>query len=199
MAVTAARPATPTAGDAPSSALAEDLAASRARHPSSATTVDAAAGHGCDACGYVEVTPVCAAGAVRRVTALAHRALDGVPPRGTLDRVARYRDELHATANRVERIRSDPRAVVQPVRVHAATAATSTLGPAHLRHQLDLTARRLSALLDELLPAHWRRTARLGEAATTTIPGLVDAVLHPATHDLLDLCDGAGIEQLDRR
>ena len=63
--------------------------------------MDATAGHRCDACGYVEVTPTCAAGAVRRVTALAHRALDGVPQRGTLDRVARYRDELHATANRV--------------------------------------------------------------------------------------------------
>jgi hypothetical protein len=108
--------------------------------------------------------------------------------------VARYRDELHATANRVDRIRSDARAVIQPVRVHAATAATSRLDPAQLRYQLDVTAGRLARLLGDLSLLHWRRSAQLGEAATTTIAALVGAVLHPATHDLLDLCHQAGIE-----
>jgi hypothetical protein len=168
-----------------------DLAASRARHPSVTT------GHEpdrlgfplsrCDACGYADATPTNAVAAVRRVTDLALRLLAAAPTGHALERVARLRDELHATANRVDRIRSDQNAAVPPVRVHASTAATPELAPAQLRYQLNLTTSRLRALLDEVAPLHRPGTAGAGQEATTTIASLLNGVLHGATHDLIDL------------
>jgi hypothetical protein len=167
-----------------------DLAASRARHPSAGTGREpdrlGFPPVRCDACGYVDATPTTAVAAVRRVTDLALRLLAAAPSAHLFERVARLRDELHATANRVDRIRTDENAVVQPVRVHASTAATPVLAPAQLRCQLDHTTSRLVALLDEIAPQR-PGTAGAGQGAATTIVSLLNGVLHGATHDLIDL------------
>jgi hypothetical protein len=102
------------------------------------------------------------------------------------ERVARLRDELHVTANRVARFAVAEHPVVDPVRITAPTAASSALGAEQLTVQLEVTAGRLIDLLGRLSPGDWSRTCRTG-GRLVTLGELVDRVLDGATSDLLDL------------
>jgi hypothetical protein len=108
-----------------------------------------------------------------------------------LERVAMLRDELHATANRVERFRLTDDPVIDAVGVSPARAASAMLSPGQVLHQLDLVSDRLVEVLGALTPGEWRRVARLGEGVIT-LGGLIDDVLHGARHDLLDLMEVEG-------
>lgn len=172
------------------------LAASRARHPSSACDPPSVGHEACVGCGYVAADPGTATRSVSDLVALARRVLEpgNAPDRdlsGRLaptrfERVARLRDELHATANRVERFRLTAVPVIDVVRVHAARAATTMLSPGQILHQLDLVGDRLVAALGALTPGDWRRVGRVGDD-TITLGELIDDVVHAARHDLLDL------------
>jgi hypothetical protein len=107
-----------------------------------------------------------------------------------LERVARLRDELHATANRVARFAVDDCPSVDPVRVTAPTAASVVLPPEQLLFQLDLTAGRLIALLTPLSSRDWTRTCLMGDRVVT-LGQLVERVLDGAAHDLIELLQAA--------
>jgi hypothetical protein len=140
--------------------------------------------------------------AVRRVVVLArqllhedsgqHRDRPSSEHTSSLRRVARLRDELHVTANRVARFGDDEHPVLDPVRVMAPTASSAALAPAHLVFQLDLTAGRLAGYLDALVAADWSRTGRMGDRVVT-LGDLVEDVVHTGTHDLLDLLHPAPV------
>lgn len=182
-----------------------DLAASRARHPSAAGRPPPVERDACVGCGYASAAPATAARSVADLVALARRllapggaarnadGLDRAPPAGCarFERVARLRDELHATANRVERVRLVDDPMIDAVRVRAARAVSAVLSPGQVLHQLDLVSDRLVEVLGALTPSEWRRVARLGEGVIT-LGGLIDDVLHGARHDLLDLMEGEG-------
>jgi hypothetical protein len=103
-----------------------------------------------------------------------------------LERVARLRDELYATANCVARFGLDEHPVVDLVRITGPTATGAALGPAQLPFRLATSARRLIALLEPLWARDWTRTGGMGERVVI-LGDLVDRVLHGASHDLLDL------------
>jgi hypothetical protein len=124
--------------------------------------------------------------AVRRLLALAGDVLRRGADEAALQRVARLRDELHVTANRVARFDLDEHPSVDPVRVMAPTAASSLLTPEQLVFQLELTAGRLINLLDPLTPRDWARTCRVGDGSLT-LGALVHQVLDQAVDDLVDL------------
>jgi hypothetical protein len=134
--------------------------------------------------------------AVRRVVVLASQLLheeSGQHPdrpsselASRLQRVARLRDELHVTANRVARFGDDEHPLLDPVRITEPTASSAALAPAPLLFQLDLTAARLIGHLEALSAADWSRTGRMGDRVVT-LGDLVEAVVHTGTHDLLDL------------
>lgn len=181
------------------------LAASRARHPSAAGGPPPVERDACVGCGYASAAPATAARSVADLVALARRllapggaarnadGLDRPPPAGCarFERVARLRDELHATANRVERVRLVDDPMIDAVRVRAARAVSAVLSPGQVLHQLDLVSDRLVEVLGALTPSEWRRVARLGEGVIT-LDGLIDDVLHGARHDLLDLMEVEG-------
>ncbi|MGE3447806.1 MAG: hypothetical protein AB7H92_09535 [Microbacteriaceae bacterium] len=176
------------------------LAASQARHPSAAQRSLPVEHSGCVGCGYQAADPVSAARSVSDLVVLARRALDPGEAAGGVDgpgrpspagcarfeRVARLRDELHATANRVERFRLTDDPVIDAVRVRAARAASAMLSPGQVLHQLDLVADRLVQVLGALTPGEWRRVGRIGDSVITP-GGLIDDVIHAARHDLLDM------------
>ena len=182
------------------------LSESRARHPSSARYDDPHREVPCSRCGSRSTGP----DAVRRVVDLACQLLredPGPNPRrprseltSRLQRVARVRDALHATANRVARFDDDEHPVLDPVRVTAPTASRAVLEPAQLLFQLHLTAGRLVGHLDALSVADWSRTGRI-DGRVVTLHDLVEGVVHTSTHDLLDLLDAApeGVTMLDDR
>lgn len=181
------------------------LAASRARHPSAAGGPPLVEREACVGCGYASAAPATAARSVADLVALARAllapggaardddGLDRPPPAGCarFERVARLRDELHATANRVERFRLVDAPVIDAVRVRAARAASAVLSSGQVLHQLDLVSDRLVEVLGALTPGEWRRVARLGDGIIT-LGGLIDDVLHGARHDLLDLMEVEG-------
>lgn len=172
------------------------LAAGRARHPSAAKASPADDVDRCAGCGYEPVRPPTAVRAVTGIVDLARALLDPMlgsgnhPPaareKAMVGRVARLRDELHATTNRVERFGLMHRPSIDAVRVRTPTAATAVLAPGQVLHQLDLVAARLVAVLHAQAPSDWHRVADMGDS-TVTLSRLVDDVLHPAHHDLLDL------------
>jgi hypothetical protein len=102
-----------------------------------------------------------------------------------LERVARLRDELHATANRVARFAVDDLPIVDPARTTTPTDA-SMLAPEQVLSRLELTAGRLITLLEPLSAREWARTGRMGDRLVT-LGEIVDRVVHGAAHDLLDL------------
>jgi hypothetical protein len=140
------------------------------------------------------------ADAVRRVVVLANRLLREDPGQHSvmpsseltprLHRVARLRDELHVTSNRIARFGDDEHPLLDPVRIMAPLASSAVLAPAHLLVQLDLAAGRLVGHLYALTAADWRRTGRMGDRLVT-LGDLVDDVVHAGTHDLLDLLHAA--------
>lgn len=176
-----------------------DLAQSGARHPSSARREHVPEELSCPACGSTPTTPADAPEAVQRVVALARELLRGgseakrrrrldrpaTPDRAGLERVARLRDELHATANRVARFGVDRHPIVDPARITAPTDA-SVLAPEQLLFRLELTAGRLITLLEPLSSRDWARTGYVGDRPVT-LGDVVDRVVHGAAHDLLDL------------
>jgi hypothetical protein len=103
-----------------------------------------------------------------------------------LDRVARLRDELHATANRVTRFGVEEHPLVEPIRIPAPRATNTVLGPEQLLFQLGLSANRLVALIEPLTPRDWVRTGRVGDRLVT-LGEIVNGVLRRAYHDLLQL------------
>jgi hypothetical protein len=176
------------------------LAASQVRHRSSVGRYRTHDEPTCPARGSASTTADNAPDAVRRVVGLARQLLgggsdeqrrnvDGRPPtvdEARLERVARLRDELYATANRVARFGLDEHPVVDLVRITGPTATSAALGPAQLLFQLDMSASRLIAILEPLSARDWTRTGGMGERVVT-LGDLVDRVLHGASHDLLDL------------
>jgi hypothetical protein len=166
----------------------------------------------CPACGSTSTTPADAAESVRRLVALARRLLRGNSDEAhrhlssrpaTVDwsrweRTARLRDELHVTTNRVARFGVDDQPIVDPIRIAGPTAAGAGLGPEQLLFQLDLSARRLIAVLGPLSEWDWTRTGQLG-GRLVTLGELVDGVLHGAVHDLLDLLQTAPVLASERR
>jgi hypothetical protein len=176
------------------------LAASQARHRSSVGRCRTHDPPTCPACGSASTTADNAPDAVRRLVGLARellgggsdeqrRNVDGRPPtvdESRLERIARLRDELYATANRVARFGLEEHPVVDLVRITGPTATSAALGPAQLLFQLDMSARRLIALPEPLSSHDWTRTGGMGERVVT-LGDLVDRVLHGASHDVLDL------------
>jgi hypothetical protein len=140
--------------------------------------------------------------AVRRVIVLASQLLREAPGQhrdrpssestSNLLRVARLRDELHVTANRVARFGDDEHPLLDPVLISAPTASSAVLARAPLLFQLDLTAGRLIRHLDALAAADWKRTGRMGDRVVT-LGDLVEGVVHTGTHDLLDLLRAAPV------
>lgn len=183
-----------------------ELAASRARHPSAACAPTSVGTDACAGCGYVAAGPSTAARAVSDLVVLARRVLElgdeaddlsgrvAASAGARFERVARLRDELHATANRVERFRLTDVPMIDLVRVHATRAATMMLSLGQILHQLDLVGDRLVVTLGALTPAEWRRVARVGDD-TITLGGVVDDVVHAARHDLLELVAVGGALQ----
>jgi hypothetical protein len=94
------------------------------------------------------------------------------------------RDELHVTANRVERFNVDEHPIIDSVPAVPA-AAGRVLAPEQLLFQLDLTVGRLAALLEPLSEDDWKRTARSG-SEFVTLGEVLEAVLHRGVHDLVD-------------
>ena len=140
--------------------------------------------------------PEVAAEAVRRILEVAREILSGRdlgagrtrrrPNPVALERVARLRDELHVTANRVARFGVVAHPRVDPVRIKAPLAASAVLAPARLLHQLELSVIRLGNLLNGLTPDQWEQRGRVGEA-WVSLGDLVDEVIGGALVDLLDL------------
>ena len=173
-----------------------ELIESQARHPSSATEPRAVGDAMCPACGWGPTTAAAAPDAIRRLVILARAALGGAEDvtidreRRALDqascfeRVARLRDELHVTANRVARFEIDGAPTLSPVRIAASTAASATLAPGILVAHLDLSAARLIALV-QARPDAWDKVGRMGDTAVTA-GDLVNAVVHGGLHDLLN-------------
>jgi hypothetical protein len=175
------------------------LAESQARHPSSLGRYRTHDEPTCPACGLASTTAGNAPDAVRRLVGLARQLLGcgsdeqrrhfagrRLPvDESRLERVARLRDELYATANRVARFGLDEHPVVDLVRITGPTATSAALGPGQLLFQLDLSAGRLIALLEPLSSRDWSRTGGMGEQVVT-LGDLVDRVLHGACHDILD-------------
>jgi hypothetical protein len=176
------------------------FAESQARHPSSVRRDWTHDVPPCPACGSASTTAGNAPDAVRRLVGLARQLLgggsderrrnvEGSPPRvdeSRLGRIARLREELYATANRVARFGLHEHPVVDLVRITGSTATSAALGPAQLLGQLDMSASRLIGLLEPLSPRDWTRTGGMGERVVT-LGDLVDWLLHAASHALLDL------------
>jgi hypothetical protein len=140
---------------------------------------------------------------VRRLVALANRLLGAGPDgegrrvvgrptldRSRLDRVARLRDEFHATANRVARFAVDDCPNVEPVRITAPSVASTILPPTQLLSQLHLTASRLIRMLTPLSSGDWTRTCLMG-GRVVTLGDLVGQVLDGAARDMLELLETA--------
>ena len=156
-------------------------------------------------CGSTTMPAAGASEAVRWLLTLADQLLRGSSDEGRrqflgrpttlewsrLERVARLRDEFHATANRVARFAVDDCPSVDPVRTTAPTAA-SAVPPEQLLSQLDLTAGRLIAVLTPLAPRDWTRTCLMGDRVVT-LGELVERVLDGAAHDLLELLRAAPV------
>ena len=178
------------------------LLESQARHPSSARYPEAPREVPCSKCGWRSTTVVDAVDVVRRLAVLAshllhedaeqHHDRPSSELTSRLQRVARLRDELHVTANRVARFGDEENPFLDPVRITAPIASSAVLAPAHLLFQLDLTAARLVGHLDALSAADWTRTGRMGDRVVT-LGGLVGDVVHTSTHDLLDLLHAAPV------
>ena len=151
----------------------------------------------CSACVSGPMTAADAKTAVQRVVVLANHLLreepGQCPPPNALGarqrRVARLRDELHVTANRVARFGYDENPFLDPVRITAPTASSAVLAPGQLLCQLQLTAARLIEHLDALSTADWMRTGRMGDQVVT-LGNLVEGLVHTGTHDVLDLLQG---------
>ena len=142
-----------------------------------------------------------APGAVREIVALAGDLLRDGPgqdlpsiPASELalrvNRVARLRNELHVTANRVAEFSYEEHPRLDAVRITASTASVPALVAPRVLVQLDLTAARLIKYLDALSATDWKRTGRAGDELVT-LGELVDDVVHTARHDLLDLMHAA--------
>lgn len=140
---------------------------SQAGHPSSVR--DPKARTACSRCGPISMTVTEAPDAVRRLVDLADqllcRDLDqplievNSPPQ----RVARLRDELHITANRIVSFGDDEHPLLDPVRITVPLAGSSALAPAHVRFQLHVSAGRLLDHLDALSADDWTRIGWMGD------------------------------------
>ena len=157
----------------------------RSRHPSSARHKPPTGGRTCPACGWAPLTFSDAPDAVRRLLALASHLLVEGASTAHWARVARLRDELHVTANRVERFNVDEHPIIDSVGIAVPAAAGVVLEPEQLLFQLDLAVGRLAALLEPLSEDDWRRRGRSG-SAFVTLGELLETVLHQGIHDLVD-------------
>jgi hypothetical protein len=166
-----------------------------ARHPSTArrhNDVDVA----CPVCGWRSTTAAEAPEAIQRLVLLARRALDHrgsdgcdvpgrMPSRSAVERVARLRDEIHITANRVARFHLEEHPVLSRVWIDAPVVGCVTLAPGALVSQLELSAARLVQVVQACSVHDGNRTARM-DGADVTIEDLLNSVLHTSVHDLLD-------------
>jgi hypothetical protein len=91
-------------------------------------------------------------------------------------RVARLRNELHVTANRVARFRFEARPTVDVVRIPPTTAAGAPLAPRVALYRLGLTVDRLVGLIGRLPADDWERVARVGDRQMT-LGAIVDEAL----------------------
>lgn len=150
-------------------------------------------------CGSASTTAARAADVVRQLLTMAaalladdrqgERAQIGRPMklrRSRAERVARLRDEMHVTANRVARFDVEEFPLVDPVQIERPAASSAALAPAQVLVRLELAAGRLGALLDRLPAGAWSRGCRMG-ARQVTLGELVDLVLCSAIEDLIDL------------
>ena len=184
-----------------------DLAASRARHPSSigfdesldpnsrsgvppVPDVAAAVGHLLALAKVLLLAPLGEGPRRPAATASASRG-------ARLERVARLRDELHVTANRIARLDADDDRIIEDLHVAAPASAAGPLVPEHLLVRLELTAARLVALASALSEDDWMRTAEGGDRLVP-FGEVVAEVLDAALQDLHDLVD-AGPEQPQTR
>jgi hypothetical protein len=119
---------------------------------------------------------------------VAPHADDPVPvsPVPASRRVARLRNELHVTANRVARFGFDEHPILDRVRTPATTAVGGMLAPHLLLVRLDLTVDRLVGLLGLLDVDDWSRVGRIGNRQVT-LGAIVDEVVQRGFDDLLGL------------
>jgi hypothetical protein len=109
----------------------------------------------------------------------------GVSSAHAARRVARLRNELHVTANRVARFGFDAHPTVDVVRIPPTTAAGALLAPSVVLYRLGLTVDRLARLIGRLPAVDWERVGLVGDRQVT-LGAIVDEALQ-AGFDLLRL------------
>jgi hypothetical protein len=136
--------------------------------------------------------------ALRRLVAVATRLLvpadgaersepapHGVGAESAAPRVARLRNELHVTANRVARFGFEARPTVDVVHVPPTAAAGALRAPRVVIYRLGLTVDRLAGLIARLSADDWKRVGLVGDRQVT-LGAIVDEALQ-AGFDLLRL------------
>ena len=109
----------------------------------------------------------------------------GVSSAPAARRVARLRNELHVTANRVARFGFDAHPTVDVVRIPPTTAAEALLAPSVVLYRLGLAVDRLARLIGRLPADDWERVGLVGDRQVT-LGAIVDEALQ-AGFELLRL------------
>lgn len=137
-----------------------------------------------------------AAGALRQLPTMWSDALQGAPL--LIEPAARLRDELHAVANRVERLLAAPGSALSSVTIHVPTALDWAASRNVLVDLLRAAAHRLADVLGTMGPEDWVTSGTVG-GGVVTVGQLVLVPLHHSHRDLLATPVAHAVGPLERR
>ena len=134
-------------------------AASVRRHPSPSRATDVVI---CIRCGFRAPDRADLPGEIAAIPARWRAVLSTASP-AQLEAGARLRDELHAVANRIGRLRAAPGSAVRAtLSIDAPTALSRTLNSEHLLAMFSSSAQRLADLTLSLDATEWNLRTRAG-------------------------------------